>query len=57
MQATYPLHGFRKLWVRHVYQFTVMRLVAPRPVTLTQQQISNALTTTYLRRDELLLQR
>jgi hypothetical protein len=57
MQSSYPLHGFRELWVRHVYQFTIMRLVAPRPVTLTQQEISSALTTTFLRRDELLLQR
>jgi mannosyltransferase len=57
MQSSYPLHGFRELWVRHVYQFTIMRLVAPRPVTLTQQEITSALTTTFLRRDELLLQR
>ncbi len=32
MQASYPLPGFHELWVRHAYQFTIMRLVAPRPV-------------------------
>jgi hypothetical protein len=57
MQASYPLHGFRELWVRHVYQFTIMRLVASKPVTLTQQEIASVLTTTSLRHDELLLQR
>jgi len=57
MQSSYPLPGFRELWVRHIYQFTVMRLVAARPVTLTQPEISGMLTTTTLRHDELLLQR
>jgi mannosyltransferase len=57
MQSSYPLPGFRELWVRHIYQFTVMRLVASRPVTLTQPEISGVLTTTTLRHDELLLQR
>jgi len=57
MQASYPLPGFRELWVRHAYQFTIMRLVAPHPVRLTQPEISAILTTTALRHDELLLQR
>jgi hypothetical protein len=57
MQSSYPLHGFHELWVRHVYQFTIMRLVAPRQVQVTQAEVSAILTTTFLRRDELLLQR
>jgi mannosyltransferase len=56
MQASYPLRGFREVWVRHIYQFTVMRLVAARPTRLTQPEISAILTTTSLRHDELLLQ-
>jgi hypothetical protein len=57
MQATYPIPGFRELWVRHAYQFTIMRLVAAQPVKLTQREISSVLTTTSLRHDELLVQR
>lgn len=57
MQSSYPLAGFHKVWVRHVYQFTIMRLVASHPVTVTQSEISSVLTTTTLRHDELLLQR
>jgi mannosyltransferase len=56
MQASYPLRGFHELWVRHIYQFTVMRLVASRSTQLTQPEISSILTTTGLRHDELLLQ-
>jgi mannosyltransferase len=56
MQASYPIPGFHELWQRRAYQFTIMRLVAARPVTLTQQEISAVLTTTSLRRDELLTQ-
>jgi mannosyltransferase len=57
MQASYPLPGFHELWVRHAYQFTIMRLVASRPVRITQAEIEAILTTTTLRHDELLLQR
>ncbi len=57
MQSSYPLRGFRELWVRHEYQFTIMRLVASRPVRITQAEIEAILTTTTLRHDELLLQR
>jgi len=57
MQRSYPIAGFHEAWVRHVYQFTVMRLVADRPVALTPQLVSRALTTTTLGRDLLVLQR
>ncbi len=56
MQSSYPVPGFHELWVRHALQFTVMRLVADKPVALTQPEISRVLTTTTLRRDELLIQ-
>jgi uncharacterized membrane protein len=57
MQRTYPIPGFRELWLRHVHRFTVMRLVAPRPVTLTAHDVAQVLRTTHLVHDELLLQR
>jgi mannosyltransferase len=59
MQASYPVPGFRELWLRHVYQFTIMRLVSSSgaPVRLTQRMVSRALTATTLPRDELLIQR
>ena len=28
LQSSYPIPGFHELWVRHAYQFTIMRLVA-----------------------------
>ncbi len=57
MQRSYPVPGFHEISVRHAYQFTIMRLVAGRPVALTPQIVSRALTTTTLPRDELLWQR
>ena len=59
MQSSYPIPGFRELWLRHVYQFTIMRLVSRTgaPVRLTQQTVARALTATTLPRDELLIQR
>jgi hypothetical protein len=57
MQRAYPLAGFHQQWLRHVYQFSVMRLVANRPRGLTHDAISRVLRTTTLRRDELLIQR
>ncbi len=57
MQSSYSVPGFHKLWIRHAYQFTVMRLVAPHPVQLTPQMVSDALRKTTLPRDELLYQR
>ena len=49
--------GSGTVWVRHAYQFTIMRLVADRPVALTPRMVSRALTATTLPRDELLWQR
>ncbi len=57
MQSSYPLRGMHELWVRHAYQFTIMRLLAPRPVTVTRSEIAAALSATTLRKDELLIQR
>ncbi len=58
MQASYPIPGFRELWVRKAYQFTVMRLVSDggAPRALTPAMVSGALTATTLPRDELLYQ-
>ena len=57
MQRSYPIPGFRELWTRHVHRFTIMRLVAGRPVTLTPSEVGRALRSTRLIRDDLLLQR
>ncbi len=57
MQRSYPIPGFHELWVRHVHQFTIMRLVATQPVALTRGAVSRVLRTTTLRNDELLIQR
>jgi hypothetical protein len=56
MQARYAIPGFREAWRRHVLLWTILRLVADRPVRLTPTMVSAALHTTSLRRDELLLQ-
>jgi hypothetical protein len=57
LQGSYPVPGFRVLWRRPAFQFTVMRLVAQTPVALTPQLVSRALKLTSLRKDELLIQR
>jgi 4-amino-4-deoxy-L-arabinose transferase-like glycosyltransferase len=57
MQRSYPIRGFREQWVRRVHQFTVMRLVATRPVALTQRDVARVLRTTTWHNDELLIQR
>ena len=54
---SYSLPGFRVLWVRHVYQFTVQRLVADAPTRLSPHEISRQLIGTRYHDDELLLQR
>jgi hypothetical protein len=52
-----PIAGFHVSGpVVHVYQFSVLRLRADRPVRLTPRLVSRALTTTKLRNDELLFQ-
>jgi 4-amino-4-deoxy-L-arabinose transferase-like glycosyltransferase len=57
MQAGYAVAGFRPVWRRHVHQFTILRLLAARPRPVSERQISRALVTTTLHRDELLIQR
>jgi hypothetical protein len=56
MQKRYAIPGFRILWRRQAYQFTIMRMVAPRPVAVTPEEIAAALRSTTFRRDELLFQ-
>jgi hypothetical protein len=57
-QASYAVPGFRVLWRRHAYQFTVLRMVADRGGALvTPSLVSRALTTTRYANDELLIQR
>lgn len=56
-QPRYDIPGFHEVWRRHVLQWTIVRLVADRPVALTPAMVSRALRTTTLRHDELLLQR
>ena len=57
MQTAYDVSGFHTVWVRHVHQFTIMRLVSRRPARLTRGAVAAALTTTSLPRDVLLVQR
>ncbi|MFZ0041528.1 MAG: glycosyltransferase family 39 protein [Solirubrobacteraceae bacterium] len=57
MQPRYDIPGFRPEGLRHVRQFTIMALASRRPVLLTRAAVAGALTTTSLRRDELLVQR
>jgi mannosyltransferase len=55
-QRVYRVAGFREVSRRRIYQFTVVRLLAPHPVTLTPAIIARALTTTRYRNDEFLIQ-
>jgi hypothetical protein len=57
LQDSYPVPGFHVVWRRRALQFTVLRLVSSTPVALTPRAVSEALTLTTLRRDELLIQR
>jgi hypothetical protein len=58
MQSTYPIPGFRPVWRRRIYQFTVLHMVATGgPVFLSPATVSRVLRTTSLRNDELLIQR
>jgi mannosyltransferase len=56
MQARYRIPGFHALWRRRALQFTVLRLVANRPVLVTPEMVGAALTTTRLSKDDLLVQ-
>jgi mannosyltransferase len=56
-QSEYPIAGFREVSRRQELQFTVIRLVAPRPVSVTPAEVARALTATHLFNDELILQK
>jgi mannosyltransferase len=56
LQPRYPIPGFREVSIRHSHQFTIMRLVASRPVVLSPRIVSGALTSTQLKYDDLLVQ-
>jgi mannosyltransferase len=57
MQASYPIAGLHRVSERRVLQFTVLRMVSSRPVTVTPAAVSKALTATHLANDRLLIQR
>lgn len=58
MQASYPIPGFRPVWRRRIYQFTVLHMVAVNgPVLVRAGQIAEILTTTRMRENELVVQR
>ena len=58
MQASYPIPGFRPVWRRHIYQFTVLHMVAVGgPVLVRAGQVAKLLTTTKMHNNELLVQR
>jgi mannosyltransferase len=56
-QASYPVAGFHLVSERRVLQFTVLRMVSSRPVRVTPAEVSEVLTATNFRNDELLWQR
>jgi mannosyltransferase len=56
LQPRYPLPGFRTIGIRHVHQFTILRMVSPRPLLLSPGVVSGALTSTQLKYDDLLVQ-
>jgi 4-amino-4-deoxy-L-arabinose transferase-like glycosyltransferase len=56
LQPRYPIAGFHPVWIRHAHQFTIMRMVASRPVLVSPQMVSGALTNTQLKYDDLLVQ-
>src|SRR6202043_3534133 len=43
-QSSYPIPGFRTVSTQRAYQFTIVKLVAPRPVVLTKASVAAALT-------------
>ncbi|HZU39469.1 MAG TPA: hypothetical protein VE992_00375, partial [Solirubrobacteraceae bacterium] len=58
MQASFRIPGFHAVWRRHVYQFTVLRMVADRPEPVTMARAGLALSSPRVRaRWELLVQR
>ncbi|HWF53700.1 MAG TPA: glycosyltransferase family 39 protein, partial [Solirubrobacteraceae bacterium] len=57
IQRAYAIPGFRVVSRTRVRQFTVVRMVARRPVHVTASLVAPALTATRLHEDDLLLQR
>ncbi len=57
LQSSYPISGFHVAWIRRVHQFTIVRLLAPRAVSVSPAMISAALSETTLSDDNLLIQR
>ncbi|HWE13353.1 MAG TPA: glycosyltransferase family 39 protein [Solirubrobacteraceae bacterium] len=56
MQWRYDIAGLHVVSRRHVLQWTILSMVARRPVLLSRQDVARALHTTSLRRDELVYQ-
>jgi 4-amino-4-deoxy-L-arabinose transferase-like glycosyltransferase len=56
MQHSYDITGLRSVSRRHVLQWTILSMVARRPVLLSRQDVARALHTTSLHRDELIYQ-
>jgi mannosyltransferase len=57
VQPSYPIPGFTPVSTTRAYQFTIVKLVAARPVSLTKAAIAHALSATTIRHDGLILQR
>ncbi len=57
VQPTYPIPGFRQVSSTHADQFTIVKLVSPRPVVLRKALVEQGLTATPIRHDGLILQR
>jgi mannosyltransferase len=56
MQQRYDIRGLRIVSRRQVLQWTILRMVASRPVRLTRADVARSLHTTTLPRDELIYQ-
>jgi mannosyltransferase len=56
MQRRYHIAGLHTVSRRHVLQWTILRMVARRPVLLSPGSVARALHTTTLARDELIYQ-
>ena len=57
LQASYPIPGFRAVWRRQVYRWTVLRLLAVNGPTLVRAgEVARLLHTTVMHQDELVVQ-